>query len=216
VPLDATAGTVAPYEDPWVLGQASFAPCYIGGWSAAEHWGLTEQLFAKTFVVTAAHVRAKEVTLGGLMFRLARVSKQRASGDATVWRGPTRVLCSSPELTIIDGANSPAWVGGVRHLAEIFARYAETSKHDLSAITNTLAARGRGAAAKRIGFIAETLAATEHDASRRPFFSAVAEAAEPRRTAGVIKLDPAVRTRGSMNTAWGLWINADVTPPSRS
>ena len=32
-------------EDPWVLANKRYSPCYIGGWSACEHWDLTEQIF---------------------------------------------------------------------------------------------------------------------------------------------------------------------------
>ena len=52
-PLEAEPGQKAIPEDSWLVAQAVFAPCYIGGWSAAEHWGLTEQLFRSTLVVTA-------------------------------------------------------------------------------------------------------------------------------------------------------------------
>ena len=31
--------------DPWILVPSLFAPAYIGGRTAAEHWDLTEQIF---------------------------------------------------------------------------------------------------------------------------------------------------------------------------
>ena len=34
-------------EDPWVLVPALYAPCYIGGRTAAEHWDLTGGLYAQ-------------------------------------------------------------------------------------------------------------------------------------------------------------------------
>lgn len=40
VPLESERADSAP-EDSWVIAEAAFAPCYICGWSAAEHWGLT-------------------------------------------------------------------------------------------------------------------------------------------------------------------------------
>ncbi len=49
VPLEADPDGMV-LEDPWMLAATAFAPCYVGGWSAAEHWGLTEQLF-RTLVV---------------------------------------------------------------------------------------------------------------------------------------------------------------------
>src|SRR5512138_778465 len=44
VPIESASADVA-LEDPWSVATAMYAPCYIGGWSAAEHWGLTEQIF---------------------------------------------------------------------------------------------------------------------------------------------------------------------------
>lgn len=207
IPVDAPAEAAIPFDDPWVLAARTFEPCYVGGWSAAEHWGLTEQLFAKTFVITGAHVRARDITLGGLAFRLARVARARAVADANVWRGRTRVPCSSAALTIVDACNAPAWVGGVRHLAEMVGRFVEQRSGDVSPLTAALRNRARGSGAKRLGFIVESLAAREHDAKARKALEAVAAAARERLTTGVIKLDPGVRARGNMNTAWGIWTN---------
>src|SRR5690348_10995457 len=64
IPLDAsTTGQVL--KDPWVLVPALFTPGYIGGWTAAEHWDLTEQLFRSIFVFTARPFRNKEQIVQG-------------------------------------------------------------------------------------------------------------------------------------------------------
>src|SRR5690554_752718 len=31
-------------ENPWIVASFVFDPCYIGGWSACEYWGLTDQI----------------------------------------------------------------------------------------------------------------------------------------------------------------------------
>ena len=209
-PLEATTSSQAPYDDAWVLAAAVFTPCYIGGWSAAEHWGLTEQIFRDTFVVTAASVRSTRARVGGLEFRLARVAPERAVGDVRVWRRTTRVPCSSPERLLVDAGNSPAWVGGVRHLVEILDRYADRSSHDFDALDLALEHYGRGAGAKRLGYLAERRMATVDSESARECFRRIRELTLTRRSTGVVKLDPSVSRRGSMNTAWGLWINTGV------
>ena len=43
VPLDL-ASSEQVVEDPWVLVPALFGASYIGGWTAAHHWDLTEQI----------------------------------------------------------------------------------------------------------------------------------------------------------------------------
>ena len=210
VPLEAISTTSSPYDDPWTLAAAEFAPCYIGGWSAAEHWGLTEQLFRDTFVVTAANVRSTQAAIGGLSFRLARVSPERAIGDTKVWRRTIQVSCSSPERTIIDAANSPFWIGGIRHLVDVLTRYAERPSNDLDAFARSLTSHARGAGAKRLGFIAEQLVKDETDERSRKNLASIRDAAREHRTKGVVRLDPGIRSRGHMNTAWGLWINTEI------
>ena len=44
VPLDAA--TPADWvDDPWLIAAKLYPTGYVGGWSACEHWGLTDQLF---------------------------------------------------------------------------------------------------------------------------------------------------------------------------
>ena len=77
VPLEAAPNQRSTAEDPWVLAREVFAPCYIGGWSAAEYWGLTEQLFRSTLVVTAAPVRTTNVQILSHTFRVFRAPRSR-------------------------------------------------------------------------------------------------------------------------------------------
>lgn len=56
VPLESSTGNIA-LEDPWIIADRLFAPCYVGGWSAAEHWGLTEQIFRSVLVMTTTKPR---------------------------------------------------------------------------------------------------------------------------------------------------------------
>jgi predicted transcriptional regulator of viral defense system len=60
VPLDL-AGSEQVIADPWVLVPTLFNECYIGGWTAAHHWELTEQLFNETLVFTARRFTEKRV-----------------------------------------------------------------------------------------------------------------------------------------------------------
>ena len=45
-------------EDPWVVAAALFSPGYIGGWSAVENWGLTDQIFDVIYVITGKEGQA--------------------------------------------------------------------------------------------------------------------------------------------------------------
>lgn len=196
IPLEASSGRTTTVEDPWVLAATLYDPCYIAGWTAAEHWGLTEQLFRSTFVATGSNIRDRHPTFLGAAFHLVRVKPIRISHLTTVWRGATRVAVSSRERTIIDAAIEPSWLGGFRHLEEVFSRYIEEgAEHDM---LTELERSGTGAAAKRIGFLAEAL---------WPEATALIAAAHEMKSSGVIKLEPSSRRRGKMNTRWGVWVN---------
>jgi len=198
LPLEATASRSPSVEDPWVLASKLFSPCYIGGWSAAEHWGLTEQLFRSTFVVTAAGIRRRTERVLGLEFHLVRVARVRLTAMTLVWRGRERVAVSDRERTLADALAAPGWVGGVRHLADLLPAYRESRHWNPTRLLNRVDELGRGAAFKRLGFLAEMLL---------PGAEQVVRVCLAKRTAGIIKLDPSVSTRGRLNKRWGLWVN---------
>jgi predicted transcriptional regulator of viral defense system len=202
-PLETEPGQHATVEDPWVLAREVFAPGYVGGWSAAEHWGLTEQLFRSTLFVTAAAVRATNVEILGHPFRLFRTPRSRlASGVVLVWRGPERVGVSGPERTIVDCLRDPELCGGARHLAQLLQAYGESSKRDFEQLVTIGRQVASGAAWKRLGYMTELLWPKE---------TRLLDAAKRHVTAGHTRLDPAVRRTGKLVTKWGLWVNANVT-----
>jgi predicted transcriptional regulator of viral defense system len=190
---------VAP--DPWVLAFRLFEPCYIGGWSAAEHWGLTEQLFRSTFVVTSANIRERSQTFLRAEFHLVRVRQERLLKNSTVWRGDVRVPIADRERTIADALVDPTWIGGIRHLIDILHSYVTEPKKDFPKIIHTLDHIGHASGIKRLGFLAETLFPEE---------SWLIEAAHARRSTGVIRLDPSIKSKGRLSKRWGLWINVSI------
>jgi len=58
VPLESRTADM-PLEDPWLVADRLFSPCYIGGWSAAEYFGLTEQIFSTIIVMTVQKPRSR-------------------------------------------------------------------------------------------------------------------------------------------------------------
>jgi predicted transcriptional regulator of viral defense system len=202
-PLESAPSAVATIEDPWVLARELFSPCYIAGWTAAEHWGLTEQIFRETMVATAAPRRKSHERRLSTEFRIVRVGAKRLRGITEIWRGSERVSVSDRERTLVDALTDPSWVGGVRHLAEILVSYRDSEHFDVAKLLARLDEVGNGAANKRMGFLAEAL---------WPNATAVLDAARARRTKGIIRLDPSVKSRGRMSKRWGLWVNVNVTP----
>ncbi len=200
-PLESVPSAPSAPEDSWVLACRLFSPCYIGGWSAAEHWGWTEQIFNTTFVVTAAAVRSSHPKLLGTEFHLVRVSASRIEGTTPVWRGAERVPVSDRERTIADACCDPAWVGGIRHLSQILAACHEGRDWNPARLAEHLERIGRGAAGKRLGYLVERFWPAEKE---------LIERMHRLRSAGINKLDPALASKGKYNGRWGLWVNASL------
>lgn len=95
VPLDL-AGSEQVVPDPWVLVPTLFGQCYIGGWTAAHHWELTEQLFNEILVFTTRRISEKRVVAQGAAFALHGVNRTRLFGLKTLWRDSTKIAISDP------------------------------------------------------------------------------------------------------------------------
>jgi predicted transcriptional regulator of viral defense system len=181
VPL-AALGQEQVLEDAWVLVPELFAPACIGGWSAAEHWGLTEQLFRSTCVLTAQPVHVKEQTIQGSSFVLKHVRPEALFGMRPVWRGQARIDVSDPAKTIIDMLDDPAIGGGIRHVADCLAGYLEREDASDEALLSIADRLGNRAVFKRLGFLAERL----------PGRQELAIACRERLSQGTAKLDPSL------------------------
>ena len=123
VPLDAAQPDRWRLE-PWVVAAKVFAPCYIGGWSACEHWELTEQLFRTVVVFTAAqHLRQRRPIIQGTEYVVKAVTQAKLFGTRAVWLSEQRVLVSDPTRTLIDILDDPTIGGGIVQVAGVLATY---------------------------------------------------------------------------------------------
>lgn len=124
VPLEAERSDL-PLEDSWLVAVSLYSPCYIGGWSAAEHWGLTEQIFRTTVVMTTTRPRNRKPTLKGAAFWLSTIAPEKMFGLKTVWRGLVKVSISDPSRTMLDMLSDPQLGGGIRSVQDMFRDYLE-------------------------------------------------------------------------------------------
>ena len=194
IPIDAST-TEQVLKDPWVLVPALFSPGYIGGWTAAEHWDLTEQLFRSIFVFTARPFRIKEQTVQGVSFTLKRIPEEALFGLKTIWRGQARISIADKHRTIVDLLADPATGGGIRHVARCLQTYLRDPAADTKTLIGYAEKLGNGAVFKRLGFLASRIAGKE----------SLAETCRQRLTEGNAKLDPALPCR-RLVTTWRLWI----------
>ena len=202
IPLGATAPTQWR-EDPWIVAATSFAPCYIAGWSAAEHWHLTEQIFRDVVVITATPVRTRMVKIQDTSFRLSHRKESEHFGLAIVWRNQTSVKVSDPSRTLIDMLDDPAMGGGIRHVADVLDAYFRSEHRNDDKIIAYADRLGNHTVMKRLGYLTETL---KIDAVT------LLGACLNRRSLGLTKLDPSSKSQGRILKRWGLRINATIQP----
>jgi predicted transcriptional regulator of viral defense system len=183
-------------RNPWVLVPELFAPGYVGGWSAAAHWDLTEQLFRDVCVFTATSPRRKRETVEGTTFVLNRLSEEAVFGTVVIWEEKVRIPVSDPHRTLIDMLARPSTGGGIRHIESCLSAYLQSNDTDLERLLEYGDQLGNGAVFKRLGFLL----------SRSPVVGPdVLVACQDRLTSGNAKLDPAL---GSVHlvTRWKLWV----------
>ena len=210
VPLDARRSGEW-VEDPWIVADRVFSPCYIGGWSACEHWGFTEQVFNTTLVISGSNVRRSEVHFPGMRFHVTSRAPDLIFGTRSVWRGQTRVQVSDPSRTVIDVLDDPSIGGGLRHGADVLHEYL-ASEHRNDVLLIEYGDRvGNRTVFKRLGYLLE---ASESAAGLD--VASLIDACLQRRSAGVTALDPSSSAAGRIRRRWGLRINVNLADGDQS
>ena len=203
VPLDARRPGEW-VEDQWVVAERTFSPCYIGGWTACQHWGLTEQIFRTVLVVTAKKVRERDQILQGMSYRLTVRAEKKFFGTTMVWRDQIRVRVSDPTRTVVDLLDDPTLGGGMRTVADIIHEYMSGEYRDDTLLVEYGDRLGNRTVFKRLGFILEQLGAEA---------PALVEDCFKRRSAGLAVLDPSVQAKGRIVRRWGIRANVTLGTP---
>ena len=144
-------------EDSWIIAASLFEPCYIGGWSACEHWGLTEQIFKDLIVITAHKIRKRKISIQKTPFILKQIQKKKIFGTKIVWRQQIKVKVSDPSRTLVDILDDPSIGGGMRHMAEIISQYFAGEYKDTAKLLEYIKMMSNRTIYKRLGYLIETL-----------------------------------------------------------
>jgi len=190
-------------EDPWIVAATLFKQAYIGGWSACEHWGFTEQIFSEIVVFTARRVRTRKQQVQDTKFILKVVPRERIFGTVDVWRQQTKVQVSDPSRTIMDILNEPAVGGGIRHIVQVVKEYFDSEHRNDEKLINYMSQFKNRTICKRLGYILENF---QIDAPQILMYC------KDNISSGYSKLDPTVKTKGKIVRRWNLDINVELGP----
>ncbi|MFW6105092.1 MAG: type IV toxin-antitoxin system AbiEi family antitoxin domain-containing protein [Chloroflexota bacterium] len=188
-------------EDPWVVAAKIFSPFYVGGWSACEHWGFTDQIFKETVIISARAVRRRNMTIQGIPFYIKAVGIDKIFGTEPVWRGRTRTFVSDPARTIVDILNDPRIGGGIRHVADILKAYLSHERRNDLSLLEYAHKLGNRTVFKRLGYLLEALKINDNT---------LIETCHKAISSGISLLDPSAPNKGRFVRRWNLRINVTV------
>lgn len=178
----------------WVLVPELFGQAYIGGWSAAEHWGFTEQVFQSICVVTAQRVRKKNLKVQNVSFYLKHRDNSLLFGLKTLWHQNVKVHISDPHKTMIDMLDDPAMGGGIHHVENCLRNYLNSEYYNESKLLEYAEKQNNGVIFKRLGYL---LSSVDHAKSD------LLEYCKSHMTKGISSLEPGYKDVRYV-TEWGL------------
>jgi len=161
VPLDSSDASLTD-ENPWLIAHELFSPCYIGGWTAANFWGLTDQLFLKTWVMTTRPVHKKERSVAQHGYVLRQIKDTYLFGLKNEWIENNKILISDPHKTVLDFLSFPNDYTA-QTMVEILESYLRSDLKNIEVITQYTQKIPNRAILKRLGFLLELLAPDEKD-----------------------------------------------------
>ncbi|MCY4224702.1 MAG: hypothetical protein OXF06_07675 [Bacteroidetes bacterium] len=182
-------------DDPWMIVPALFDPAYVGGRSAIEYWGLTDQIFLDTAVLTGRSLRSKHMETIGFRYTLKHIHPSKIFGLDCVWFEKIKVNFSDLHRTILDILHDPSFGGGIEHVAECFHSYLNHEKRNDEVLISYAERFGNGAIFKRLGLLAERESGT----------SFLVNECKKRMTKGNAKLWPDVESH-RLVTRWCLFV----------
>ena len=201
VPISSTTNSPI-LEDILSLATTLFKPAFISGWTAAEHWNLTEQIFNSISVSTLSPQRKNTQMIGNVKFRIRVLKENQFFGYKTLWQGSKSFNIADPSRTIIDILDLPRFGGGGRHMVDIMKIYLQSEHFNPDLLLDYARQFNHGSIFKRLGFLVEKLNGHVQEDWLRRCQSYI--------TKGITYLDPDGKKKGDITTKWNLRINIPI------
>jgi len=200
VPL-GTANPQEYKEHPWIVANRVFAPCYIGGWSAAEYWKFTDQIFNSVVVITSRKLKNTRIKIQGTDYVIKCVNKKYFGNRKSVWFENVKIFISDPLQTIVDILDTPYIGGGIRHVADIIQEYFNSTYVNDDQVCKYIEQKNNKTIYKRLGFLIEILGIGANN---------LKTICKQKISSGYSLLDPRVEAQGVFNSKWNLRINVRI------
>ena len=189
-------------EDAFVIACALAKPAAVAYWSAMRHWNWTSQIPSTIFVQTTQRKFSYTKTIQGVKYRFVPVIQRKFFGLRQERIGGKQFSVTDREKTILDMLDRPDLCGGMPEvLGAIQTALSEIEWDRLDEYVKKFPNR---TALKRLGFLVQELGL--HIPNRENRLELWREAI----SRGVALLDPGVRPRGPIRTAWGIRVNIPV------
>jgi predicted transcriptional regulator of viral defense system len=201
--ISVPLGSINPQEyeeNPWVIANRIFSPCYIGGCSAAGHWGLTDQIFSTVFICTGKVFRRKRIKVQKVDYLLKL--KQNITHTKSTWIENAKIQVSDPTMTIIDILDDPILGGGMRNAAEMVLNYFASEHRNNHNLIQYLKESTNRTIFKRLGYILEAFNIKAFE---------VIDICLKDISKGYSVFDPSVKNKGTYNSRWRLRVNVDIS-----
>lgn len=194
-------------EDPLILADEVWSPCYFTGWTAAQHWHLTDQIFRTVVLKTTQRVRSSDETLLDQEYVLGHVPPSALEwGLQTVWIRERRVQLADVARTVIDMLHEPHIGGGIRHVAQVLESFM-LDHPDAEFLLEYGDRLGNRTVFKRLGYLLEALSLGDE---------ALRGACRSRISSGISLLDPTASSSGRRVSEWNLRANVELGPREAS
>jgi predicted transcriptional regulator of viral defense system len=193
------ADSVEPVsENGWAIAMELFSPCYISGWTAAQHWDLTEQIFNTTVVVTAKKLRKTHYKVAGVEFKTRFTSEKNIFGTKKLWSGNRSIQIADLHRTIIDVLDDPRIGGGGRYMVDLVKAYWQKDDANPETLLQYAFKLNHGTVFKRLGFLSEKTGNLS---------TTLINSLHTKINKGIILLDPHGPKSGPIITKWGVRVN---------